>query len=267
MVVGVLPYLVRRKQQADLLLLLRVRHCSSDEEYRMLRAQWDCINRPGYVRKTWSVRQQEVLGAVVYFISLDDEEARRAHSRCLFVSGGPGSGKSAVLLEVCIRCVQAGLRVLIVCPTGQLVYSFKSQLPDVEGIENVQVDTIHGVLKYKRQGADQKVQWAPPSALRRIDVILIDEASQYDNREWQRLMQSVAEQPHLPYVLAVADFQQLQPVSAGGLCRTMLQGWPTITLDTVYRSSDPEHLFFQNRIREAQPSRQVAGRLSSIMSI
>ena len=36
------------------------------------------------------------------------------------------------------------------------------------GIENVEVDTIHGVPGYKRKGADKKVQWAPPSALRRI---------------------------------------------------------------------------------------------------
>ena len=105
-----------------------------------------------------------------------------------------------------IRCILAALRVLIVCPTGQLVHSFKSQLPDVDGIENVQVDTIHGVLKYKRKGADEKVKWSPPSALRRIDVILVDEASQYYNQEWKRFSQSIAEQPHLPYVVVVADF-------------------------------------------------------------
>ena len=195
-----------------MLLQRRVRNCSDDAEYELLRQEWDCVNRPRHQRRQWSPRQEEALGAVAYAVSLDDEEEKRQHKRSLFVSGGPGSGKSAVLLEVAIRCVKGGLRVLIVCPTGQLVHSFKSQLPDVEGIENVQVDTIHGVLGYKRKGADEKVQWAPPSALRRIDVILIDEASQYDNREWQRFTQSLAEQPHLPYVMAVADFQQLPPV-------------------------------------------------------
>ena len=47
---------------------------------------------------------------------------------------------------------------------------------------------MHGVLRYKRQGQDEKVQWAPPSALRRIDLILIDEASQYDKQEWEHTM-------------------------------------------------------------------------------
>ena len=241
-----------------MLLLCRVRKCRDDVEYHMYQQQWDTITRPQHVRRTWSPRQEEVLGAVAIAVSLDDEEQKRQHKRCLFISGGPGSGKSAVLLEVAIRCVKGGLRVLIVCPTGQLVHSFKSQLPDVEGIENVQVDTIHGVLGYKRKGADEQVQWAPPSALRRIDVILIDEASQYDNREWQRFTQSLAEQPHLPYVMAVADFQQLQPVSSGGLCQKMLAGWPCIELDTVYRTSDPPHLLFLNRVRERQPTREVS---------
>ena len=117
--------------------------------------------------------------------------------------------------------------------------------------------TIHGVLRYKRPGADQDVQWDPPSALRRIDVILVDEASQYDNKEWVRFMQAVAEQPHLPYVVAVADFQQLQPVVSGGHCQTMLNGWPRIDLDTVYRTSDAAQLLFLNRVRERQPTRQA----------
>ena len=181
----------QRKQDASMLLQRRVRNCTDDAEYVMLRQQWDSVNRPQHQRRTWSPRQEEVLGAVAYAVSLDDEEQKRQHQRCLFVSGGPGSGKSAVLLELAVRSAKAGLRVLIVCPTGQLVHSFKCELPEVDGIENVQVDTIHAILGYKRPGPDGKVVWAPPSALRRIDLILVDEASQYDNKEWKRFAQSV----------------------------------------------------------------------------
>ena len=240
-----------------MLLLQRVRDCADDAEYEMLRQRWDTVNRAQYAPRTWSPKQEEALGAVAYALSLDDEEEKKRHKRYLYVKGGPGSGKSAVLLELAVRSAKGGNRVLIVCPTGQLVHSFKCQLPEVDGIENVQVDTIHGILRYKRKGADRKVTWAPPSAMRSIDLILVDEASQYDNREWKRFTQSVAEQPHSPFLVAVADFQQLQPVVAGGLCHHALKSWPCIQLDTVYRTSDEAQLLFLNRIREQQPSRQV----------
>ena len=68
-------------------------------------------------------------------------------------------------------------------------YAVKAMIPEEDGVENIQVDTIHGVLKYKRPGPDTNHKsnaCAPPSALRRIDLILVDEASQYDDREWER---------------------------------------------------------------------------------
>ena len=143
------------------------------------------------------------------------------------------------------------------------MYSFKSQLPDEPGVENISVDTIQGVLKYKRPGADTEHKnnaWAPPSALRRIELILIDEASQYGDNEFDRLYKSWKEQPHRPMVVIVADFQQLQPVDAATsqhlayhVCITQV----TVKLDTVYRSNDAEHLVFLNRIRSTQPDRKT----------
>ena len=76
----------------------------------------------------------------------------------------------------------AHMQVLIVCPTGYLVNQYKSKLPDVPGAENVRIDTIQGVLNYKRAGRDSRITWTPPSALRRIDLILLDEGSQYEDR-------------------------------------------------------------------------------------
>ena len=72
-----------------------------------------------------------------------------------------------------------------------LVNAFKSKLPEVSGIENISVDTFHGVLNYKRPGADSKLSWSPPTALRQYDLILCDEGSQYDDPEWERLFASL----------------------------------------------------------------------------
>ena len=110
------------------------------------------------------------------------------------------------MLEMAIRCARLGLSGLIVCPIGTNVYVFRSQLREFGGVEQIAVDTIHGVLKYKCPGADSKVTWAPISALRRIDVLLCDEASQYEDLDWERFFKSAKEQPHSPYWAVVADF-------------------------------------------------------------
>ena len=244
------------KQDANFLLYRRVKDCQDAHEYECLRQQWDTLNRPKHRQLQWSAKQLEALRLMREGVSHEDEETRRNSLRCLYLAGAPGSGKSAVLLEGAIRACPF-VRVLIVCPTGYQVHLFKSRLPELDGIENVQVDTIHGVLKYKRPGADSKVRWAPPSALRRIDLILMDEASQYEDQEWERFFACVKEQPHQPYVVTTADFQQLQPIVSGGLCRQFCDKMQTVVLDTVYRSSDEEHLLFLNRIRFKQPERST----------
>ena len=73
--------------------------------------------------------------------------------------------------------------VLIVCPTGALVCSLKEWLPEFEGVERIHVDTIHSVLKDKRDG-DNKVEFVPPSGFRKYEVFFCDEGSQYDDLEY-----------------------------------------------------------------------------------
>ena len=104
---------------------------------------------------------------------------------------------------------------------------------------------------------EKEVSWTPPSAFRKYEIVFCDEASQFDDLEWKRLFTTLKEQPHLPYCVVVADFQQLQPVSGGKLCKQFCDRMETVKLDTVYRSQDPEHILFQNRIRETQPDRKT----------
>ena len=145
---------------------------------------------------------------------------------------------------------------MIVCPIGALVCSLKELLPEFDGVERIHVDTIHAVLKYKRD-RDNKVDFVPPSGFRKYEAVFCDEASQYDDLEWGRLFKTVREQPHSPYVVVVADFQQLRPMSNGSMCRNFCERMETIELVTSYRSTCPEHLLFLNRIRDVQPDRSM----------
>ena len=244
------------KQEANFLLYRRVLASKDHHEFEMFRQRWDTVNRSKYSAKTWSPLQQEVLDKVALAVSIDDEEIKRKERRFLYVKGAPGSGKSAVLLEAAIRAAKCGMTVLVVCPTGALVNALKLMLPDFEGVDRIHVDTIHGVLKYKRD-KENAVAWVPPSGFRKYEVVFCDEASQYDDREWSRLFKTLQEQPHFPYCVVVADFQQLQPVSGGGLCKKFCDRMETVQLQTVYRTQDPAHLLFQNRILEMQPDKGI----------
>ena len=244
------------KQDASYLLQTRVERASDEHEYERLRQEWDTLNRPQRKAFDWSKEQLEVLRIVRLGIGMDDEDLRVSSNRFLYVHGDPGSGKTAVLLQLALEaCPQVS--VLIICPTGMLVHKYKAMLPDIDGVENIRVDTIQGVLKYKRPGPDGQVRWSPPSALRKIDLILLDEASQYEDREWDRLFTCIREQPHKPFTVPAADFQQLQPVVEGGSCEHFCKQMPSVRLRTVYRSTDPEHLVFLNRIRSLQPDRAM----------
>ena len=242
------------KQEALFLLFRKIKNCADAHEYQLLQQSWDTITRPPHKFLKWGIKQQEVLDTVAQGYSYDDEETKHKSNRFLYINGKPGSGKSAVLIECALRACKH-VKVLIICPTGVLVHSFKSKLPDMEGVDKISVDTIQGVLNYKRPGADSKVAWCPPSALRQYEVILLDEGSQYEDLEWNRLFTCIKEQPHAPFLVLVADFQQIGTVSGGQSCRKFCECMATIVLDTVYRSADEEHLLFLNRIRDAQPDR------------
>ena len=62
--------------------------------------------------------------------------------------------------------------VLIVCPTGALVCSLKEWLLEFEGVERIHADTIHSVLKYKRD-RDNTVEFVPPSGFRKYEVVFL----------------------------------------------------------------------------------------------
>ena len=92
------------------------------------------------------------------------------------MQGEPDSGKTEVLCEAALRAAAAGLRVLILGPTGTLVRTYKTKVQH----ENTSIETIHAAWHICRS-ADTVVDRAAPSRLRTYDLFIIDAASQIED--------------------------------------------------------------------------------------
>jgi ATP-dependent exoDNAse (exonuclease V) alpha subunit len=117
------------------------------------------------------------------------------------------------------------------------------------------VETIHSAFQIGRN-ADKAVKYAPPSRLRRYDLIMLDEASQVDDEVCTRLFIAIRELPQRPFFVISADFQQLNPIGASKVVRELCKTVHTVDLVTVHRSKDDALLDFSNLVRMTQPSRQ-----------
>ena len=198
-----------------------------------------------------SADQQEAIRFFVSAVSIADADQHFTSARRLFLVGEPGSGKTEVFIRFCAFAIKNQLRVLILCPTGQLVASYRQKLPEHEAIC---IDTIHAGLAIYRED-ESLVEHSPPSKLRLYDTILIDEGSQIDDDMARKLVYALECLPQKPFIGVAADYRQLQPVGKSGAMHRWCLGLHTITLRTIHRTKDMELLTFLGLCRTKQPSR------------
>lgn len=141
--------------------------------------------------------------------------------------------------------------MLILCPVGQLVASYRQRLPDTEFLR---IDTVHAGLRIYRED-EQLVQHSPPSSLRQYDAILLDECSQLDNNIGRKLQIAIGELPTDPFIGLAADYKQLQPVGQSGARESWCRLLPKVELNTTYRTSDSDLLDFLSCCRDNNPTR------------
>ena len=223
-------------------------------ERESLQQDWNMRVSPLIQNRVWSDEQKQILQLIEDGIENTDPDRADAE-RWLGIKGRPGSGKSEAMAHGAVKAAAKGAAVLLLCPTGALLCSYREKIPDNDRID---IETLHSAFVIRRE-ADEVVQYAPPTRLRRYDLIMIDEASQIEDSVFMKMIVAVRELPQKPMVCIAADLKQLRPVGSGGMMASLLSKINTVELKTIYRSSDPAHLLFLNQIRDAQPSRALIG--------
>ena len=202
---------------------------------------------------TWSDKQQEFLDIVADRIHIrDSSDLAGGFSRWMHITGGPGTGKTEVIIHAAYRAAESGCRVLILCPTGALVHAYRERLP---ATDQIIVETLHSGFSIARK-VDLNT-YSPPGRLRRYDLIFIDEASQITDEIWDVLWIGIRELPQKPLVVVGADYQQVAPIGGGSFGQDLCEKIHTIELTVVHRTDDPTLLTFLDTARKKQPSKTI----------
>ncbi|HEU5057143.1 MAG TPA: AAA family ATPase [Kofleriaceae bacterium] len=181
----------------------------------------------------------------------DEQRAAVAHaaSRALaVVSGGPGTGKTAIVAALCRALVRSGVApsgILLAAPTGKaaqrLGASVRSALAGAEGeadrrlaAELPEARTLHRLLGYQPDSGRFHHHAGAPL---RGEVVIVDEASMVDLVLMERLARALAPATRL---VLFGDADQLPSVEAGAVLRDLAAG-DACRLTRSYRmdESDP----------------------------
>ena len=149
-------------------------------------------------------------------------------SKFAVITGGPGVGKTTILLAVLSMLKAAGLKIQLAAPTGRAA----KRMQETTGHKGAR--TIHGLLH-----PDPKTRLFEFNAKKPIpecDVIIIDESSMIDLALAEDLLQAI---PSHARVIVVGDVDQLPAVGAGAVLRDMIDSgvMPTARLTEIFRQA------------------------------
>ena len=222
-------------------------------------ALWTARSVSAPPRRVWSKEQQQVLEHVQRGTTISDAKEMETAPRILQVAGGPGTGKTEVIIAAVRQALEDGCRVLIAGPIGLLVSMYRLRLPN---LQNLTMETVHAAFRITR---DADAAYVPPGRLRHYDLIVIDEVSQIEAAVWRKLKTGLGELSPCPFVCFVGDFQQLQPLQGGPELQAALERerldnnilYVKLEQHEAARSVDPTMLQFLENARMRQPSREA----------
>lgn len=174
-------------------------------------------------------------------------------SQFAIISGGPGTGKTSVMVNI-LRClVRAGIdpgQIILAAPTGRAaqrmteavhsqINSIKTPCPEDIELLNLSGSTLHRILQYKTRSHDFHYRDTNPLS---ASVIIIDEVSMVDVVMMEKFLRAI--DPAKTRLILLGDKDQLPSVEAGAVFAEMIPGETgdnlfkdrLIVLKKVYRS-------------------------------
>ncbi len=140
--------------------------------------------------------------------------------RIIFVSGGPGTGKTSTVLQMLLQALKGNptLEIAMAAPTGKAAKKLKDTiLVGIEDLEDPLGDkltkipskTLHKWLEAGPNGFSRNSQ-----RLLRLDLIVVDEMSMVDLSTFNGLLDALTKSCQ---IILVGDPDQLLPIGSGGI--------------------------------------------------
>jgi exodeoxyribonuclease V alpha subunit len=177
-------------------------------------------------------------------IQLDADQidaAQRALQQKVFViTGGPGTGKTTLLMSLLAVLRRGKVTFALAAPTGRAA----KRMTESTGEEAL---TIHRLLEYNpREGGFQRHEDNPLQ----VDVLIVDEASMVDLVLMDHLLRAIEPHSHL---ILVGDVDQLPSVGPGSVLKDLIDSHavPVAVLRRIFRQ-DRQSLIVVNAHRILQ---------------
>jgi exodeoxyribonuclease V alpha subunit len=161
-------------------------------------------------------------------IQLDDDQiqaARQALAQKAFViTGGPGTGKTTLLMSLLAILRHANVSFALAAPTGRAA----KRMSETAGEDAA---TIHRLLEFNpREGRFQRTEDNPLE----VDVVIVDEASMIDLPLMDHLLRAIDPHSHL---ILVGDVDQLPSVGPGSVLKDLIDSKvvPVAVLTRIFR--------------------------------
>lgn len=126
------------------------------------------------------------------------------------ISGGPGTGKTTIVLKI-LQCLQQqtkDLRIGLAAPTGKAAARLQQSISKHQLFEVKTLHRLLGVTEHNDQGRYNAERPLP------LDVLIIDEASMIDISLMAKLMRAI---PARARLILLGDSQQLASVESGAV--------------------------------------------------